>query len=78
MRFAVLPWAKKNGNFVYALETDLGRFTARTSTRRDLYNRDKRMAERLGWKHANLFPVLDMFTKTKAKLRSSHAKKLKY
>jgi hypothetical protein len=69
---------KEDGNFVYALETDLGRFTRKDFDPQDLYNRDKRMADRLGWKHANLFPVLDMFTKTKAKLRSSHAKKLKY
>ena len=69
---------KEDGNFVYALETDLGRFTRKDFDPRDLYNRDKRMEDRLGWKHANLFPVLDMFTKTKAQLRSSHAKKLKY
>jgi hypothetical protein len=69
---------KEDGNFVYAMETDLGRFTRKDFDPRDLYNRDKRMAERLGWKHANLFPVLDMFNKTKAKLRSSYSKKLKY
>ena len=68
---------KEDGNFVYAMETDLGRFTRKDFDPRDLYNRDKRMAERLGWKHANLFPVLDMFTKSKAKLRSDYAKKLK-
>jgi hypothetical protein len=69
---------KEDGNFVYAMETDLGRFTRKDFDPRDLYNRDKRMAERLGWKQTSLFPVLDMFTKSKAKLRSDNAKKLKH